>query len=85
MAITHRDIGRWVLLKGKTRHGKNRIQQHGMEWLIENVSTFQGQPAMFLRSKNKTEGPKDNKGFDTRWVILRDDPNFLFFWQEKET
>ena len=80
MAITHRDIGRWVLLKGKTRHGKNRIQQHGMEWLIENVSTFQGQPAMLLRSKNKTEGPKDNKGFDTRWVILRDDPNFIFFW-----
>ena len=58
MAVTHRDIGRWVLLKGKTRHGKNRIQQHGMEWLIENVSTFQGQPAMFLRSKNKTEGER---------------------------
>ena len=79
MPITHRDVGRGVLLKGKTRHGKNRINQHGDMWLIEEVSTFQGQPAMFLRSKNKTEGPKDNKGFDTRWVVLRDDPNFLWF------
>ena len=79
MAITHRDVGKWVLLKGKTRHGKNRINQHGDMWVIEKVSTFQGQPAMFLRSKNKTEGPKDNKGFDTRLVVLRDDPNFLWF------
>ena len=44
MAITHRDVGKWVLLKGKTRHGKNRINQHGDMWLIEEVSTFQGQP-----------------------------------------
>ena len=79
MAITHRDVGRWVVLKGKTRHGKNRINQHGDMWMIESVSTFQGQPAMHLRSENKTEGPKDNKGFDSRWVILRDDPNFIFF------
>ena len=79
MVVTHRDVGKWVLLKGKTRHGKNRINQHGDMWMIEKVSTFQGQPAMFLRSKNKTEGLKDNKGFDTRWVVLRDDPNFLWF------
>jgi hypothetical protein len=79
MAITHRDVGKWVLLKGKTRHGKNRINQHGDMWLIENVQVFQGQPAMMLRSKNKTEGSKENKGFDNRWVLLRDDPNFLWF------
>ena len=79
MAITHRDVGKWVLLKGKTRHGKNRINQHGDMWVIESVEVFQGQPAMMLRSNNKTEGPKDNKGFDSRWVLLRDDPNFLWF------
>ena len=79
MAITHRDVGKWVLLKGKTRHGKNRINQHGDMWTIESVEVFQGQPAMMLRSKNKTEGPKDNKGFDSRWVLLRDDLNFLWF------
>ena len=75
MAITHRDVGKWVLLKGKTRHGKNRINQHGDMWVIESVSTFQGQPAMMLRSENKT----DKGGFDGRWVLLRDDPNFLWF------
>ena len=75
MAITHRDVGKWVLLKGKTRHGKNRINQHGDMWVIESVATFQGQPAMMLRSKNKT----DKGGFDGRWVLLRDDPNFLWF------
>ena len=75
MAITHRDVGKWVLLKGKTRHGKNRINQHGNMWVIESVSTFQGQPAMMLRSENKT----DKGGFDGRWVLLRDDPNFLWF------
>ena len=75
MAITHRDVGKWVLLKGKTRHGKNRINQHGDMWLIEKVSTFQGQPSMLLRSENKT----DKGDFDGRWVLLRDDPNFLWF------
>ncbi len=79
MAITHRDVGKWVLLKGKTRHGKNRIQQHGMEWVVEKVSTFQGQPAMMLRSKNETFKLGDKMMHDSRWVLLRDDPNFLWF------
>ena len=69
-----------VLLRGKTRHGKNRINQHGNIWLVENIDKFGGEPAMFLRSLNKTEGPKDNKGFDTRWVLLKNDPNFLYFY-----
>jgi len=79
MAVTHRDVGKWVMLKGKTRHGKNRIQQHGTEWLIEKVTTFNGQPAMSLRSKNKTFRVGDKMMHDGRWVLLRDDPNFLFF------
>ena len=89
MAITHRDVGRWVLLKGKTRHGKNRINQHGEMWLIERVATFQGQPAMFLRSEkepvvirgrgNPKEEWKTTLIHDNRWVLLRDDPNFLWF------
>ena len=35
-----------VMLKGKTRHGKNRINQHGDIWIVENKGTFGGQPAM---------------------------------------
>jgi hypothetical protein len=60
-----------VLLRGKTRHGKNRINQHGNIWLVENIDKFGGEPAMFLRSLNKTEG---------RWVLLKNDPNFLYFY-----
>ena len=79
MAITHRDVGKWVVLKGKTRHGKNRIQQHGTEWCIESVSTFNGQPAMSLRSRDKTFRLGDKMINDGRWVLLRDDPNFIYF------
>ena len=89
MPVTHRDVGRWVLLKGKTRHGKNRINQHGDMWLIEEVATFQGQPAMRLRSEKETfviRGRGNSKQewkttlmHDNRWVLLRDDPNFLWF------
>ena len=80
MVVTHRDVGKMVVLKGKTRHGKNRVQQHGMEWIIEKVANFQGQPAMFLRSKNETFKLGDKMTHDTRWVVLRDDPNFIYFW-----
>ena len=69
-----------ILLKGKTRHGKNRIHQHGDFWIVKNVSRFRGQPAIVVQSDHKTEGPKDNKGFDSRWVLLQNDPNFLIFW-----
>ena len=65
-----------IKLVGKTRHGKNRIHQHGEKWIVESVGKFQGQSAFSLRSTEKTEGPKHNKGFDGRWVLMKDDPNF---------
>lgn len=64
------------MLKGITRHGKNRIQQHGMEWMITDISTFKGQPALQLRSMARTEGLRSNKGFDSRWVLIKNDPDF---------
>ena len=91
MAITHRDVGRWVTLSGKTRHGKNRISEHGERWLIKEVKVFQGAPAMILESENdtfsirsreaaKTKEWTTHKTKDSRWVLLRNDPNFLYFW-----
>lgn len=65
-----------VVLRGKTRHGKNRINQHGDKWLVVKVGKFKGQPAVALRSFDKTEGPRNSKGFDSRWVLIQDDPNF---------
>lgn len=64
----------WVTLKGKTRHGKNRINQHGERWMIIELRNGK----MLVESSEKTEGPKDNKGFDWRWVDLHDDPNFTW-------
>ncbi len=61
-----------VILTGKTRHGKNRIQQHGNNWFVKEVRGGW----MLLESEFKTEGPKHNKGLDWRWVSLQNDPNF---------
>ena len=66
-----------IVLVGKTRHGKNRIQQHGMLWFVKEVRGNR----MLLESEFKTEGPRDNKGFDWRWIEMRNDPNFT--WAKK--
>ena len=66
--------GQVVVLTGITRHGKNRINQHGVNWSVKEVRGNR----MLLESKFKTEGPKDNKGFDWRWVELQNDPNFTW-------
>ena len=88
MVITHRDVGRLVIMSGKTRHGKNRIDQHGQQWKIREVATFVGLPAMHLesmdetfsirtRDADKTDEWTTKKVKDTRWVHLRDDENFV--------
>lgn len=38
---------------------------------------------MLLRSEFRTEGPKENKTFDGRWVQLQNDPNFEILWEVK--
>tara|TARA_E500000318_G_C3536520_1_gene202799 strand:- start:113 stop:373 length:261 start_codon:yes stop_codon:yes gene_type:complete len=79
-----------VILKGKSRHGKNRIQQHGDQWFVQEVGKFNGEDAMMLRSQDRTF-PIRSRGnpneewktvhiHDERWVLLKNDPNFLYFW-----
>ena len=51
----------FVTLKGKTRHGKNRINQHGTRWRVKSHGTFRGSPALSITSLDKTEGPRDKK------------------------
>ena len=77
-----------VILKGISRHGKNRIAQHGSKWLVEKVDKFCGHPAMLLRSENETfaiRGRANSKQewkttwmHDNRWVLLKDDPDFVW-------
>ena len=81
-----------VILKGKSRHGKNRIQQHGDQWFVKEVCKFNGEDAMMLRSQDRTF-PIRSRGnpneewktvhiHDERWVLLKNDPDFLYFTQE---
>ena len=77
-----------VILKGISRHGKNRIAQHGSKWFVEKVDKFCGQPAMLLRSENETfaiRGRGNSKQewkttwmHDGRWVLLKNDPDFIW-------
>lgn len=67
------EVNDTVVLKGKTRHGKNRIHQHGERWVVKHLGLFNGAPAMLLRSEHKT----DKGDFDGRWVHLQDDNNFI--------
>ena len=62
--------GGWVTLKGKTRHGKNRINQHGERWMIIELRNGK----MLVESSEKT----DKGGCDWRWVDLHDDQNFTW-------
>ncbi len=37
MFINQSDAGKWVRLKSKSDHGKNRIREHGDLWLVAHV------------------------------------------------
>lgn len=58
--------GDLIRLKGKSRHGKNRIQQHGTEWEIQEMGSNRGDPNKMLVSTGK----------DLRWVDLPHDADF---------
>jgi len=62
----------WLKLSGKTRHGKNRIDQHGVHWFVMADGTFRGQPAWLVSSMHKS----DRGDFNRRWVLQNDDPDF---------
>lgn len=56
-----------VKLKGKTRHGKNRVHEWGEIWTVIRDDKFDGFPAWFLQSQCEN---------DTRWVHKENDKNF---------
>ena len=76
-----------VILKAKTRHGKNRIKQHGDRWMVVR-QTEENLGPRFLRPVNALppwlwlettdcECPTREKwGQDGRWVSEKNDPNF---------
>ena len=64
------DEGDWVILHPITRHGTNRIHQHGPHWLIKEMRNGR----MLVQSANMT----DKNGFNMRWVDLHDDRDFTW-------
>lgn len=63
----------FISLIGKSRHGKNRVHQHGNRWRVTGDGTFKGQPAWQLVSCH----PTDKGIHDERWVLKQDDPDFI--------
>jgi hypothetical protein len=72
--------GTQVILTGISRHGKNRIEQHGNPWTVTDTRMFNGNDAFHCTSKNETfsVGTQGKKIKDGRWVFLQGDPNFTF-------
>ena len=68
------EIGDRIMLKGKSKHGKNRIQQFGKEFLVSDIrdrihtTTHKNLPGPFLMVFSETG--------DHRWIALNDDPDF---------
>jgi|TARA_R100000458_G_C8121024_1_gene139913 hypothetical protein len=77
-----------VKLKGKSRHGKNRVNQHGNLWKVQKIVDDPLMGKGFLRSSNapgpwfwlesiNCECSTCNKfGQDGRWVSEVRDDNF---------
>ena len=72
MTINQSDAGKWIRLKGKTQHGKNRINQHGDIWLVVHVDVWK----VMLRSRNKTFKAGGVMHHDGRWIKNGIDKNF---------
>ena len=68
--------GDTITLEPKTRHGKNRVNEHGADWIVMNTGRFKGQPAVHLRSVDKTFKMGQALTFDGRWVLINNDPDF---------
>ena len=68
--------GDTITLEPKTRHGKNRVNEHGADWIVMNTGRFKGQPAVHLRSVDKTFKMGRAWTFDGRWVLINNDPDF---------
>jgi hypothetical protein len=67
-------IGDFVRLRGKTRHGKNRINQHGDVWEVVDEQLTK----ILLQSLQNTfkDTPNRVAEKDWRWISSVDDKNF---------
>ena len=85
-----------VILKAKSRHGKNRIKQHGERWRVKELKPHKWRPNS--RSEWRDWEPEPNTvllesidcacptcekfGQDWRWIDIRNDSNFEILRRE---
>jgi len=70
-------VGDTITLKPKSKHGKDRVAQHGTKWTVVKVETICSRPAAFLESLKETfQTSPGNKTKDARWVHLENDLDF---------
>ena len=70
-----------VVLHPKTKHGKDRIAQHGSRWKV--VTAVGSRPnSIRLESLENTFKLGDTKTKDSRWVDLPVDKDFEIIKQE---
>ncbi len=65
-----------VTLRAKSKHGKDRLHQHGSTWRVVKIGTWKGKPAVCLESSGKTFRQGQEMTSDKRWVELKNDPDF---------
>jgi len=74
-------IGDQIQLKGKSKHGKNRIQQFGTEFWISAIRNriqtikHRSLPGPFAMVFSPTG--------DHRWIALENDPDFEILKEER--
>ena len=80
----------FVKLKGKTRHGKNRVNQHGEWWKVVKSRGSGPNPwgkilpdAFHLRSVDCPCNTCKKFGQDGRWSAQRNDVNFEIVEQKE--
>ena len=80
----------FVKLKGKTRHGKNRVQQHGAWWEVKQEKdsgpNFWGKilpDRLHLGSVDCPCNTCKKFGQDWRWIAAKNDVNFEIVEQKE--
>ena len=74
------NIGDTIILRGKSSHGKNRVNQFGVVWQVKEIrdriqtTAHNGVCGPFL-SVNAISG-LDLFSASTRWIALNNDPDF---------
>jgi hypothetical protein len=67
-------VGDQIKLKGKSKHGKNRIQQFGTEWWVSEI-----RDSIQTTKHTGVLGPFAmvfSPTGDHRWIAVKDDPDF---------